>query len=58
MSGFFASSTLWPHLVVEPEMWTRADEALALMEATHLASKAVGEMSAGEVRRISAKLHY
>lgn len=50
--GFFSSSTLWPHLVVEPAMWQRADEALALMEAAHLAAKPVGEMSAGETRRI------
>ena len=52
VSGFFASSTLWPHLVVEPAMWTRADEAMELMEATHLAAKPVGEMSAGEMRRV------
>ena len=52
VSGFFASSTLWPHLVVTAEMRERATEALELMEATHLAAKPVGEMSAGESRRI------
>jgi iron complex transport system ATP-binding protein len=51
-SGFFASSTLWPHLVVTAEMRERAAQAMALMEATYLAGKPVGEMSAGEARRI------
>jgi iron complex transport system ATP-binding protein len=52
VSGFFASSTLWPHLVVTAEMRERAAQAMTLMEATHLAAKPVGEMSAGETRRI------
>lgn len=52
VSGFFASSTLWPHLVVTAEMRQRAAEALELMDATGLAAKPVGEMSAGEARRI------
>jgi iron complex transport system ATP-binding protein len=52
VSGFFASATLWPHLVVTPEMRERAAEAMALIDATHLAAKPVGEMSAGETRRI------
>ena len=52
VSGFFASSTLWPHLVVTEAMRARAAEAMELMEATHLAAKPVGEMSAGESRRI------
>jgi len=52
LSGFLASATLWPHLVVEPEMRARAEQAMALMEATHLAHKPVGEMSAGEARRV------
>ena len=34
------------------EMRERATEALELMDATHLATKPVGEMSAGETRRI------
>jgi iron complex transport system ATP-binding protein len=50
--GFFASATLWPHLVVTEEMRERAAEAMVLMEATHLAAKPVGQMSAGEMRRI------
>jgi iron complex transport system ATP-binding protein len=51
-AGFFSASTLWPNLKVEPEMRERAREALARMEATHLAERMVGEMSAGEKRRI------
>jgi iron complex transport system ATP-binding protein len=50
--GFFGSATLWPHLVVTEGMRERAAEAMALMEAGHLAAKPVGEMSAGEARRI------
>jgi iron complex transport system ATP-binding protein len=52
ISGFFGSSTLWPHLVVTTEMRTRAVAAMTLMEAAHLAAKPVGEMSAGEARRV------
>ncbi len=51
-AGFFSASTLWPNLHVTPEMRTRAREALHLMQAEHLAQKLVGEMSAGEQRRI------
>jgi iron complex transport system ATP-binding protein len=51
-AGFFSASTLWPNLKVEPEMRERAREALERMEATHLAERMVGEMSAGEKRRI------
>jgi len=51
-AGFFSASTLWPNLHVTPEMRTRAWEALHLMQAEHLAAKLVGEMSAGEQRRI------
>ncbi len=51
-AGFFSASTLWPNLHVTPEMRERAHEALRLMQATHLEGKLVGEMSAGEQRRI------
>jgi len=51
-AGFFSASTLWPNLHVTDEMRERAMEALARMEATHLADQLVGEMSAGEKRRI------
>jgi iron complex transport system ATP-binding protein len=51
-AGFFSASTLWPNLVVTAEMRQRAAEALARLEATHLAKQLVGTMSAGEKRRI------
>jgi iron complex transport system ATP-binding protein len=51
-AGFFSASTLWPNLHVTEAMRVLASEALARMEATHLADQLVGEMSAGEKRRI------
>ncbi len=51
-AGFFSASTLWPNLVVTPEMRARAAEALERMEAKHLSEQLVGTMSAGEKRRI------
>jgi iron complex transport system ATP-binding protein len=52
IAGFFSASTLWPNLHVTAEMRERAVEALERMEALHLAQQLVGEMSAGEKRRI------
>src|SRR5215469_13210114 len=52
IAGFFSASTLWPNLHVTGEMRERAVEALERMEALHLAEQLVGEMSAGEKRRI------
>ncbi len=52
IAGFFAASTLWPNLHVTDTMRERAREALERMEAWHLAAQRVGEMSAGEKRRI------
>jgi iron complex transport system ATP-binding protein len=52
IAGFFSASTLWPNLHVTDEMRERAREALDRMEASHLAEQLVGEMSAGEKRRI------
>jgi iron complex transport system ATP-binding protein len=52
VSGFFSSSTLWPHFHVTPQMWERADEILHLLEVEHLRSKPVGQMSVGETKRI------
>jgi iron complex transport system ATP-binding protein len=51
-AGFFSASTLWPNLHVTEEMRERAVEALERMEALHLAEQLVGEMSAGEKRRV------
>jgi iron complex transport system ATP-binding protein len=52
IAGFFSASTLWPNLHVSEEMRERAREALGRIEASHLAEQLVGEMSAGEKRRI------
>jgi iron complex transport system ATP-binding protein len=52
IAGFFSASTLWPNLHVTREMRARAKEALERMEASHLAGQLVGQMSAGEKRRI------
>jgi len=52
LTGFFSSSTLWPNLAVTPEMRQRADEVLELIGAKEFSEKPVGEMSAGQQRRI------
>jgi iron complex transport system ATP-binding protein len=52
VAGFFSASTLWPNLHVTDEMRKRGREALGRMDASHLAEQLVGEMSAGEKRRI------
>ena len=52
IAGFFSASTLWPNLYVTEEMRERGIEALERMEALHLAQQLVGQMSAGEKRRI------
>lgn len=52
LTGFFSSSTLWPNLHVSDEMRARADEVLELVGGMYLAEKPVGEMSAGQQRRI------
>jgi iron complex transport system ATP-binding protein len=52
LSGFFSSIGIWPHHEVTEEMHARADEALALMEVSHLADRWTDEMSSGEARRV------
>ena len=52
VSGFFSSSTIWPNLVVTESMRSTALEMLALMGAEYLRDRLVGEMSAGEKRRV------
>jgi iron complex transport system ATP-binding protein len=52
LTGFFSSSTLWPNLTVTDEMRTRADEVMEQIDAVGLANKLVGEMSAGQQRRV------
>jgi iron complex transport system ATP-binding protein len=52
LTGFFSSSTLWPNLTVTDAMRARAEEVLELVGAMGIAGKLVGEMSAGEQRRV------
>lgn len=52
LSGFFASHGLARNHEVTQSMRSRAEEALALMEASHLAGKHMDEMSTGEARRV------
>jgi iron complex transport system ATP-binding protein len=52
LSGFFSSIGIWPHHEVTSEMRRKADEALALMEVSHLADRWLDELSSGEARRV------
>jgi iron complex transport system ATP-binding protein len=52
LTGFFSSSTLWPNLTVTAAMRERAEEVLELVGASALREKPVGEMSAGQQRRV------
>jgi iron complex transport system ATP-binding protein len=52
VTGFFSSSTLWPNLNVTDAMRERAEEILTLVGAEHLRDKPVGQMSAGQQRRV------
>jgi iron complex transport system ATP-binding protein len=52
LTGFFSSSTLWPNLTVTDAMRARADEVLEQVGAVEIADKLVGEMSAGQQRRV------
>jgi iron complex transport system ATP-binding protein len=52
LTGFFSSSTLWPNLVVTSQMRERTEQILELVDAADFADKPVGQMSAGQQRRI------
>jgi iron complex transport system ATP-binding protein len=52
VTGFFSSSTLWPNLHVTDTMRERAQEILTLVGAEALREKPVGQMSAGQQRRV------
>jgi iron complex transport system ATP-binding protein len=52
LSGFFSSVGVWPHHQVAREMREKADEAMELMEISHVAGRPVSEMSSGEARRV------
>ncbi len=52
LTGFFSSSRIWPNLTVTAQMRERAEEILQLVHAEDLAAAPVGEMSAGQQRRV------
>jgi iron complex transport system ATP-binding protein len=52
LTGFFSSSTLWPNLTVTAAMRERAEEIVGIVGAEGLQEKMVGEMSAGQQRRV------
>ena len=52
LSGFFASQGVFRHQRATDAMRQQAEEALESMDAAHLATKVVGEMSTGEARRV------
>ena len=52
VTGFFSSSTLWPNLAVSDAMREKAGEILRLVGGEALRNKPVGQMSAGQQRRV------
>jgi len=52
LSGFFSSIGIWPHQQVTPAMHKKAEDALAMLEISHLAERFTDEMSSGEARRV------
>jgi iron complex transport system ATP-binding protein len=52
LSGFFSGIGLGSHDVPTPAMQRRADEVLHVLEASHLGSRPLTQMSSGESRRI------
>jgi iron complex transport system ATP-binding protein len=52
LSGFFASRGVFGHQRTTDAMRQQADAALESMDAAHLATKIMGEMSTGEARRV------
>jgi iron complex transport system ATP-binding protein len=52
LTGFFSSSILWPNLSVTDRMRERAEKILVDVNAENLRDIPVGEMSAGQQRRI------
>jgi iron complex transport system ATP-binding protein len=51
LSGFFSSTRIFPHHAPQPEHRARAEAALQRLGITHLAKRAVAEMSSGEAKR-------
>jgi iron complex transport system ATP-binding protein len=51
LSGFFSSTRIFPHHAPRPEHLRRAQAALEHLAVSHLATRAVAEMSSGEAKR-------
>jgi len=52
LTGFFSSARLWPHLQPTAEMRERAWEVLRAVGAAELERRPLGEMSAGQQKRV------
>jgi iron complex transport system ATP-binding protein len=52
LTGFFSSSTLWPNLVITPEMREQAEAMMQRVGAAALEQRSFGELSSGQQRRI------
>ncbi len=52
LSGFFSSTDIFPNHTVTLKQKEQADAALARLKVSHLADRAVSEMSSGEARRV------
>lgn len=52
LSGFFSSTRIFPNHAIDPEHKKRAEDALAQLGVSHLAERAVEEMSSGEAKRV------
>jgi iron complex transport system ATP-binding protein len=52
LSGFFSSTRIFPNHTVDPEHRERAEAALDQLGVSHLAERAVEQMSSGEAKRV------
>jgi iron complex transport system ATP-binding protein len=52
LSGFFSSTAIYPNHTVDSTQNALAEAALAELKISHLADRAVCEMSSGEARRV------
>jgi iron complex transport system ATP-binding protein len=52
LSGFFSSTRIFPNHTIDPDHRKRAEAALAQLGVSHLAERAVEEMSSGEAKRV------
>jgi iron complex transport system ATP-binding protein len=52
LSGFFSSTRIFPNHTVDPKHREQAEAALAQLGVSHLAERAVQEMSSGEAKRV------